>query len=51
MISFHILSKRFSQERERLSDARVTSITKNENEFQVHFLQKFIKSLKSISDE
>ena len=36
---------------ERLSDARVASITKKESGFSVPFLERFIKCLKSISDE
>ena len=36
---------------ERLSDARVASITKKESGFSVPFLKRFIKCLKSISDE
>ena len=35
----------------RLSDARVVSFTKREHSFTVHFLKRFIKSSKSISDE
>ena len=38
MISFYILSKRFSLRREKISDARVVSITKIESDFEVHFL-------------
>ena len=38
MISFYILSKRFSLKCDGLSDARVTSITKKEYGFAVHFL-------------
>ena len=51
MIIFYILSKRFFLKREGLSDARVASIIKKEYGFAVHFLYKFIKSLKLISDE
>ena len=51
MISFYILSKRFFLKREELSDARVASITKKEYGFAVHFLKRFIRSLKSISDK
>ena len=51
MISFHIVSKRFFLKVEGLSDARVASIIKKEYGFAVHFLQRFIKSLKSISDK
>ena len=36
---------------EELSDARVASITEKEYGFTVHFLNRFIKSWKSISDE
>ena len=38
MISFYIVSKRFTLKREGLSDVRVTSITKNEYGFAAHFL-------------
>ena len=38
MISFYILSKRFFLKRQRLSDARLVSITNNEYGFLVHFL-------------
>ena len=51
MINFYIRSKRFFLKREGLPDARVASIAKQEYGFAVHFLQRFIKSLKSISDE
>ena len=51
MISFYILSKRFFLKREGLSGARVVSLTKNKNDFAVYFLQRLIKSWKSISDE
>ena len=34
-----------------LSQQRVVSIAKNEYRFTVHFLEKLIKFLKSISDE
>ena len=37
--------------REGLSDARVASIAKKEYGFSVHFLYKFIKSWKAVSDE
>ena len=37
MISFYILSKRFSLKREGLSGARVALITKKEYDFVVHF--------------
>ena len=50
-ISFYILSKWFSLKREGLSDPRVVSITEKEYGFPVLFLHRFIKSLKSISDE
>ena len=36
---------------ESLSDARIVWITKKECGFAVHFLYRFKKSLKSISDE
>ena len=38
MISFYILSKRFSLKREGLSDARVATITKKEYGFAVQLL-------------
>ena len=38
MISFYILSKRFSLKRKKNSDARVISITEKEYDFSVHFL-------------
>ena len=37
MISFYILSKEFFLRRNKLSDARVLSITKNEYGFAEHF--------------
>ena len=46
MISFHILYKIFFLKRERLSHARVASITKKEYGFAAHFfvkIQKFFK--------
>ena len=51
MISFYILCKRLFLKRKGLSYARVRSITQKEYGFAVHFLSRFIKSLKSISDE
>ena len=51
MISSHILSIRFFLKCKGLSDARVTSITKKEYGFAVHFFVKINKILKSISDE
>ena len=45
------LSKRLHLKRKGLSDARVASITKKENDFAVLILQRFIRSLKSISNE
>ena len=51
IISFYILSKGFSLKRKGLSDVRVALITKKEYCFAVKFLKRFIKSLKSISDE
>ena len=50
MISFFVLSIRFYLKRKALSDARVASKTKRECDFSVHFLQRFIRCLKSISD-
>ena len=41
-ISSYISSKNFFLKREVLSDARVSSITKKENSFTVHFLQRFV---------
>ena len=38
MINFYILPERFLLKRERLSDARVVSVTKKEHGFAVHFL-------------
>ena len=51
MISFYILSKRFFLKRERLSDARLASITEKEYGFAIHFLQRFIKSFETTSNE
>ena len=51
MINFYIVSKSFFLKREELSDGRVASITNKEYDFTVYFLQIFINSLKSISDE
>ena len=51
MISFYILSIRFSLKRKRLSDARVTSITKKRIWFCSTFCVKIHKVFKSISDE
>ena len=51
MISFYVLSEIFVLKCKGLSGARVASITKKEYGFAVHFLSRFIKSLKSISDE
>ena len=49
MINFYIFSKRLFLKPEELCDARVVSEKKYD--FAVHFLQSFIKSRKSISDE
>ena len=46
IISFYILSKRCFLKREKLSDTRVVSITKNEYGFTVNFLYRFKKSSK-----
>ena len=46
LISFYILSLRFSLKCRGLYDARVVSITQKEYHHGVHFLQRFIKSLK-----
>ena len=35
----------------KLSDGKITSLTKKEYGFAVHVLQRFIKTLKSIYDE
>ena len=51
MISFYIISKIFFLKREGLSDVREASTTKKEYGFAVHFLYRFMKSLKTISDE
>ena len=51
VISFCILSEKSFLKCKGLFDARVASITKKENGFSVHFLLRFMKSLKSISDE
>ena len=51
IISFYVLSKRIFLKSEGLSDARVASITKKEYGFAVHFLKRFMKTLKSISDK
>ena len=48
--SFYIISKRFFLKNKVLPDARVASIPNKEYGFAVHFLQRFIKSLTSISD-
>ena len=51
MISLYILSKWLCMKHKGLSQQRVVSIAKNEYRFTVHFLEKLIKFLKSISDE
>ena len=51
MISFYILSKIFFLKHKRLSNERVASITKREYGFALHFLKRFIKPLKSRSNE
>ena len=51
MINFYIASKRFFLKRKELSDGRVVSISKKEHGSAIHFLQRLIKSQKSISDE
>ena len=51
MINFYIISKKSFLKREGLSDSRVVSINKKEYDFAVHFLQRFTKFSKSISDE
>ena len=51
MICFYIFFKKFFLKRKGLSDARVQSITKKRYGFAVHFLEKFIKPLNSMSDE
>ena len=44
MISFYILSKILVLKREGLFDARVSSITKKEYDYAVHFSDRSIKS-------
>ena len=44
MINCYLLSKMFFLKREKLSDARVVLITKNEFGFAVDFLQRFMTS-------
>ena len=51
MISFYIFPKRFFLKREGLTEARVASTAKKAYDFGVHFLYRFTKSGKSISDE
>ena len=51
MISFYILSKRLFLKHKGLPYARVESMTKNEYGLAVHFLERFINSLKLISNE
>ena len=51
MISFYILSERFFLQSKGLSDARVVSVTKTEYDFIANVLERFTKSLESISDE
>ena len=52
MISFYILFERFFlKERKELSVARVASTTKKEHSFAVHYLQRFLKFLKSAPNE
>ena len=51
MISLYILSTRFFLKCKGLFDAIVATITEKEHSFAVLFLQRFIKSLKSVSDE
>ena len=51
MTSFYVLPKWLVLKRERLSGARVASITKKEYGFAVHFLYRFTKSWNSISDK
>ena len=50
MISFYILSERLHLKRNRLSDARALSFTKNVVLRHI-FWQRFKKSLNSISDD
>ena len=53
MVSFYIISERFSLKIKGLSDARVASIFKKENASAVHFIYIYIftKPYNSISDE
>ena len=55
MILLYILLKHFFKgyffKRTELSDGKVISLTKKEYFADIYFLQIFIKSLKSISDE
>ena len=51
LVSYYIPSKRFPLKLKGIFDARVISINKKEYGFAVYFLEKFIKPLKSISDE
>ena len=46
MVSFYIISERFSLKIKGLSDARVASIFKKENASAVHFLCVYSQSLK-----
>ena len=50
-ISFYILSERFFLKHKELLDAKVVSVTKKEYGFAVHFLKRFINTIKSVSDE
>lgn len=51
MITFYICSKRLHLKRQGLSDTSVVSLTKKIYGFSVHFLQTFVKPLKSILDK
>ena len=51
LINFYIVSERFFLKRKEIFDAKVVSITKKDYGSTIDFLQKFIKSWKSISDE
>ena len=51
MILLYIDFKRFFVNFKGFSDGKLVSLTKKEHDSVVNYLQMFIKSLKSISDE
>ena len=51
MINFCIFSKRLRLKQKGLFEAKLVSLTKKEYGFPVHFLEKFIKPLNSVSDK